>query len=84
MTLQLIAQSWAKEAACAHTDPTPFYPTRTTRKVAIEAAKALCRQCPVASDCLADALDRTEEFGIWGGLDEYERRDLKRRSRRRA
>lgn len=74
--LQLIAQKWAKDAACANTDPEPFHPTRETRKHLVRAAKELCATCPVAADCLADALDRDEQFGIWGGLDTIERQRL--------
>jgi|CZLB01.1.fsa_nt_gi WhiB family redox-sensing transcriptional regulator len=30
-------------------------------------AKALCRDCPVRSACLAGALQRAEPAGVWGG-----------------
>lgn len=33
----------------------------------VEFAKALCRTCPVRSECLAGALDRREPWGVWGG-----------------
>lgn len=33
----------------------------------VEFAKALCRTCPVRSQCLAGALDRREPWGVWGG-----------------
>lgn len=83
MALQLLAQAWARDAACANTDPEPFHPTRHTRKQLIRAAKELCATCPVAAECLADALDRDEAYGIWGGLDTIERRRLAK-SRRLA
>ncbi len=33
----------------------------------IARAKAICRSCALAADCLAGALDRGEAYGVWGG-----------------
>jgi WhiB family redox-sensing transcriptional regulator len=33
----------------------------------IESAKAICRQCRVARFCLDAAIERRENFGVWGG-----------------
>jgi WhiB family redox-sensing transcriptional regulator len=33
----------------------------------VEVAKALCRECPALTGCLAGALDREEPWGVWGG-----------------
>ncbi|MFC4560440.1 WhiB family transcriptional regulator [Nocardiopsis mangrovi] len=33
----------------------------------VEAAKAVCLACPVREQCLADALERREPWGVWGG-----------------
>ena len=33
----------------------------------VEAAKALCQDCPVIEACLAGALERREPWGVWGG-----------------
>ena len=33
----------------------------------VEAAKALCLDCPVLQMCLAGALERREPWGVWGG-----------------
>jgi WhiB family redox-sensing transcriptional regulator len=33
----------------------------------VEVAKRLCRDCPVRHDCLADAIERREAAGVWGG-----------------
>jgi WhiB family redox-sensing transcriptional regulator len=35
--------------------------------------------CPVRTECLADALDNRVEFGVWGGMTEWERRALLQR-----
>ena len=42
-------------------------------------ARAICQDCPVRLQCLADALDSRMDFGIWGGMTERERRALLRR-----
>lgn len=33
----------------------------------VEAAKALCSDCPIRAQCLAQALERSEPWGVWGG-----------------
>lgn len=33
----------------------------------VEAAKALCRGCPLRETCLAGATERREPWGVWGG-----------------
>ena len=33
----------------------------------VELAKALCGACPFRVQCLADALERCEPWGVWGG-----------------
>lgn len=39
-------------------------------------ARQVCAACPVAEDCLLDALSRHEEFGVWGGAGDPVRRAL--------
>jgi len=45
-------------------------------------AKAICNgnlggpACPVRDQCLASALSRKEKFGVWGGMDQWERARL--------
>ena len=31
-------------------------------------AQAICDNCPVRIQCLAEALERSEEWGVWGGV----------------
>jgi WhiB family transcriptional regulator, redox-sensing transcriptional regulator len=33
----------------------------------VEEAKSICGACPIREQCLADALDRREPWGVWGG-----------------
>jgi WhiB family redox-sensing transcriptional regulator len=48
----------------------------------IAEATAVCAGCPVRLECLQFALESNQEFGVWGGYAEDERRDLRRRWRR--
>lgn len=74
------SESWRDQAACRHTDPDLFFPTGSTGTAIdqIEAAKAVCRSCPVQDPCLQFALETNQEPGVWGGTDEAERRQLRR------
>ncbi|MEU8677870.1 WhiB family transcriptional regulator [Streptomyces sp. NPDC048560] len=79
--------NWRASAACRNTDPDLFFPVGTGAPALIqtEEAKELCQRCPVREACLAWAMDDSRQVtGVWGGLDEDERRALKRRLRRRA
>ena len=56
-----------------------FFPPSTTerrdeRDARERRAKAICVQCPVRRECLDYALGVGEIHGIWGGLNETERR----------
>jgi WhiB family redox-sensing transcriptional regulator len=42
-------------------------------------ARALCARCPAQQACLEYAITVREPHGIWGGLNELERRRLIRR-----
>lgn len=61
---------WHKEAVCAQTDPEVFYPEGNTTT---KQAKAICKICPVSSECLEYALSGIEAYGIWGGKTATER-----------
>jgi WhiB family redox-sensing transcriptional regulator len=80
---------WRDRAACRAEDPELFFPmglSNATRhnQQQNDLAKAVCRRCPVASACLAWALESGEGHGVWGGMTADERRELlSTRSRRR-
>jgi WhiB family redox-sensing transcriptional regulator len=78
--------TWHDDAACLTSrDPEIFFPTGSTGDAVpmIRAAKAVCATCPVRARCLEFALTSRQDFGVWGGLTEEERRSL-RRARQRA
>jgi len=74
------AQEWRDRAACRDTTPELFFPIGTTGGALdqIEAARRVCGQCPVTTECLEFALGTNQESGVWGGLTEEERRRLRK------
>lgn len=74
--------SWRNRAICRDTDPELFFPVGTTglALVQIARAKEVCGECPVNTQCLDYALETNQDAGIWGGLDEEERRNIRRRN----
>lgn len=74
-------EQWRHDAACRDLDTARFFPD-TDEDVA--AAKAVCATCPVREACLEFALVTRQGDGIWGGLDETERRRLRRRRQEAA
>lgn len=76
---------WTDDAACATEDTDKFFPTSrqgVPAGVAARDAKAICARCPVREVCLTHALTRREDYGVWGGLDETERAELRRETQR--
>lgn len=68
--------SWEEEARCGGQDPELFFDGHPLSQ---HRARQLCAGCPVRMECLAVAMHTGVEFGIWGGLDERERAQLRRR-----
>lgn len=66
--------------ACEGEDPDLFFPVGDGHQALFQAstAKAICRTCPLQAACLQGALERGEEFGVWGGTDERDRRAMRR------
>ncbi|MFC9847757.1 WhiB family transcriptional regulator [Streptomyces sp. NPDC060223] len=73
------AGQWVKQGAC-RVEPDAMFPGSTVLE--IEHAKSYCRACPVIEACAQWALDTREEYGVWGGLSETERRSLLRSKQR--
>ena len=73
-------RDWRDHAACSRLDPDLFFPVSTSGAslTDIEAAKRVCRGCPVAAPCLRWAMDLGQVSGIWGGTTDEERRALRR------
>lgn len=71
---------WRCRAACRGKDPELFFPVGSAGPALaqIAEAKKICARCLVRTACLASAITTGQEYGIWGGLTEDERRRLRR------
>jgi WhiB family redox-sensing transcriptional regulator len=74
---------WSSAAACRGSEGSLFYSAdsaerKEDRLEREHLAKRICAGCMVRDECLRAALDRHESYGIWGGLNEFERRALTR------
>lgn len=63
---------WLTQARCAVQNCDGLYEQGAIQKE----ARTICADCSVRIQCLADALERRENFGVWGGLNERERRAI--------
>ena len=81
MSSQRVDELWQQRAACKGPQAVIFFPPshfeRKDEKEEREAqAKSICATCPVRRPCLDYALRIREPHGIWGGLNELERKQL--------
>lgn len=70
--------AWQAQALCAQTGADFFFPEPGS---SVREAKRICGMCEMRSACLDYALANDERFGVWGGLSEKERLNLRRASR---
>lgn len=72
---------------CATNDPEWWFPVGTALTASNMRAIAKCGTCPIQAACLADALERGDTWGIYGGTTPAERatiirtRSIERRSK---
>ena len=81
MAWSLTYQDWQNKASCRGPQSLDFYPPahgerRDEKQHREQRAKAICRNCPVNTECLDFAIGGRELHGIWGGTTEVERREL--------
>jgi WhiB family redox-sensing transcriptional regulator len=82
VSAQRYEEDWQIKAACrGPQNAIVFFPPqrfeRKHEKLDREAhAKSICRSCAVRRDCLDYALTIREPHGIWGGLNENERKQV--------
>lgn len=76
-----IERQWQLRAACRGPQAIVFFPPshfeRKDEKLERESrAKDICTKCSVRGECLEYAVNIREHHGIWGGLNEQERRTM--------
>ena len=84
VTTQRLGEAWQARAACRGPQAAVFFPPthaeRKEDKTSREArAKEICATCTVKGACLEYAIRIREPHGIWGGLNEVERKQLSER-----
>ena len=65
--------SWKMSAACDSDTADLFFSNDPSL---LKRARAICRTCEVAEECLAHAIRHNERHGIWGGKSRRERLEL--------
>ena len=81
MSAQQSPDAWQAKAACRGPQSAVFFPPpqferKADRLERERRAKAICQGCSVRTDCLDHSIAINEPHGIWGGLNEHERRAL--------
>ncbi len=71
--------NWQRRALCKGVRSSLFFPPSTSEKKEEKErresrAKAICGRCRVIAPCRDNALILREPYGIWGGLNESERK----------
>lgn len=71
--------AWQIQAACRGPQSVMFFPPshferKDEKEFRESSAKTICAQCTVRNACLDYAVQIREPHGIWGGLNEVERR----------
>ncbi|WP_232676718.1 WhiB family transcriptional regulator [Nocardioides sp. R-C-SC26] len=65
-----VVPAWHAVAACRKSDPAAWFPRSSDPNHPQRLrALAVCGECPVRAACLAAAVERREQWGIWGGHD---------------
>lgn len=78
--------SWYEQGACRGTNAALFHTSRGSA-ADIKAAKAICNDvCNVRELCLEYALGQPEhqDFGVWGGTSQKERKGIRKQRRAMA
>lgn len=71
---------WQLRGLCRDEDPEVFFLPDNARMgektKRVNLAKKVCEGCPVIQECLSYALKSQQDYGVWGGMSQDERRRL--------
>jgi WhiB family redox-sensing transcriptional regulator len=79
VAIRTLEDAWQRKAACRGPESVLFFPptlpeSRGERDAREARAKQICDTCEVRPECLDYSLRISDPHGIWGGLNESERR----------
>lgn len=74
-------ETWEARARCLGTDPEAFYPEKGKPTTG---ARGICAKCPVATECLEAALERNDQWGVFGGKSLRQRNQIRKQRREGA
>lgn len=72
---------WERYGHCAGEGPEGFYPAGRGDNASVQAARKVCRGCPVLYACLASALSEeasSRRHGVWGATSAAQRAKIHR------
>lgn len=69
---------FVNDALCKHYDPEWWFPEYGSRKTKQRTkedllARTICAECPARQECKEYAMQYSGLFGIWAGMNDYER-----------
>jgi WhiB family redox-sensing transcriptional regulator len=70
---ELADQRFVPDGLCLMMPSIDFF-SMAPKKLGI--AKGVCAECTVTQECLEFSVVTEQEYGVWGGLDETERRPM--------
>ena len=75
----LSLDEWHARGLCVGADPEIFFPSHGDLGTE---ARQICARCGAREDCLKYSTE-ADEFGVWAGLDQQQRRALRKKRHRR-
>lgn len=83
-TLPMNPEPWMDAAACRHhPQPDIWFAAGVAEWADRAEALEVCGRCPVRAECADLGMATGAEFGIWGGMEPQQLRQMRRRVKRK-